>query len=180
MRKAESEATRVWACTSRWKVIAALFAVVLLAAPSLGCVSRSKSKKACALFQASGDLNLYDGEPHSITVYIYALSSSEGFERTSVSDLLEGELPSGVLKPPVPVTVSPDEKRAFEEMFPAETSQLGLLADYYRAPGDPEGTRTLVVPARCGLRKPRLELSSTDVSRKSSRSRLVPSSLLPR
>ncbi|MBW2230565.1 MAG: hypothetical protein JRH17_09270 [Deltaproteobacteria bacterium] len=71
MRKAESEATRVWACTSRWKVIAALFAVVLLAAPSLGCVSRSKSKKACALFQASSDLNLYDGEPHSITVYIY-------------------------------------------------------------------------------------------------------------
>jgi type VI secretion system VasD/TssJ family lipoprotein len=148
------------------RVGVALCLAVTMLAPLVGCASRGKPRKACAVFQASDNLNLYDGEPHPITVYVYALSSPAGFEQATVADLLEGDLPGGVLQPPVPITVSPDEKRSFSEMFPAETSQLGILADYYRAPGDPEGTRTQVVRARCGLRKPKLVLSPKDVYRK--------------
>jgi len=142
-----------------------LWLVLFVASSMIGCASRSQPKTACAVFQASDNLNLYDGEPHPITVYIYALSSPVGFEQATVAELLEGDLPNGVLQPPVPITVSPDEKRSFEEMFPTDTSQLGVLADYYRAPGDPEGTRIQVIPARCGLRKPKLVLSPKDVYR---------------
>ena len=47
--------------------------------------------------------------------------------------------------------------------YPADAVQLGILADYYRAVGDPEGSRTQVVDARCGLRKPKLVLSPKDI-----------------
>ena len=132
----------------------------------LGCASGGKPKNACVVFYASANMNLYDGEAHPITVYLYPLGSSAGFEQTNVDDLLEGEMPPGVLAPPIPITVSPKEKQSFQEMFPAQTAQLGVLADYYRAPGDPEGIRTQVVAARCGLRKPKLVLSPKDVYRK--------------
>ena len=67
---------------------------------------------------------------------------------------------------PVIFTVSPGEKRIFFEALPPETNLVGVLADYYRAPGDPEGTRLQVVPARCGLRKPALVLSPKDMYHK--------------
>lgn len=141
-------------------------AVVLAWLPAAGCASRNKPRKACIKLDASGSLNLYDSIAHPITVYVYPLSSSSAFEQTSVAELLEGVTPAGAVAPAVPVTLAPGEKRAFRETFPAETRQLGILADYYRAPGDPEGTRTVVLPARCGMRKPSLTLSPRDVYRK--------------
>lgn len=129
----------------------------------VGCRSASKPRESCAVFYASERLNLYDGVSHPITVYVYPLSSSSAFEQTPVVELLEGSTPAGAVAPAVPITVAPGEKRSFQETFPAATRQLGILADYYRAPGDPEGTRTQVVPARCGLRKPKLTLSPKDV-----------------
>lgn len=139
-------------------------AIALL--PALGCASRSKPRKVCVKLEASERLNLYDSISHPITVYVYPLSSSSAFEQTSVGELLEGVTPQGVVAPPVPITLAPGEERMFQEMFPAETRQLGVLADYYRAPGDPDGTRTQVLPARCGMRKPALTLSPRDVYRK--------------
>jgi len=118
------------------------------------------------IFFASENLNLFDGDPHPLTVYVYPLSSSAGFKQINVENLLEGERPAGVIAPPVPITISPGEERQFQEMFPTGTIQLGILADYYREPADPEGRRTQVVPARCGLRKPKLVLSPKDVYQK--------------
>lgn len=138
-----------------------LLSLVLVAgAPPAGCASRAVQREVCAVFYASDDLNLYDGDPHPVTVYLYALETSEAFERAAVADLLEGELPPGVLQPPVPITLEPGEKRSVEATFPATTHYVGVLADYDRVPGEDEGTRTQVVPARCGLRKPRLTLTS--------------------
>lgn len=145
------------------RAVAWLLAGLVLGAGATGCASGSKPRDACAVLYASERLNLYDGVSHPITVYVYPLSSSSAFEQTSVVELLEGTTPAGALAPPVPITVAPGEERSFRETFPAETRQLGILADYYRAPGDPEGTRTQVVPARCGWRKPKLTLSPKDV-----------------
>jgi len=146
----------------RWVVAGVLLVFLGLTAGLPGCAS-GKPRKACAKLYASERLNLYDGVSHPITVYIYPLSSSSDFEQTAVVELLEGTVPSGAVAPPVPVTIAPGETRSFQETFPSETRQLGILADFYRAPGDPEGTRTQVVAARCGLRKPKLTLSPKDV-----------------
>ena len=70
----------------------------------------------------------------------------------------------GMLDKPTPITVSPGEERLLRETYPPETRQLGLVADYYRAAGDPEGTRTQIVDAGCGmLFKPGLVLSPRDI-----------------
>ena len=69
-----------------------------------------------------------------------------------------------MIAPPVPITVEPGEqKRTFQELFPLETHHLGVIADYYRAPDDAEGSRQQVVPARCGILKPKLLLSNNDI-----------------
>jgi len=147
----------------RWTLVAGLLALLCLPA----CASRSRPTRACVVFSASSNLNLYDGQPHALTVYLYPLASSQGFEQANVDDLLGGATPPGVLAPPSPITIAPgEEKRTFEDLFPSQTTQIGVVADYYRAPGDPEGTRTQVVPARCGMRKPKLALSAKDVYRK--------------
>ena len=80
-----------------------------------------------------------------------------------VADLLEGQSPPGLAGPRVPITVAPGESRVLDEAFPQTTSYTGVVADYYRAPGDPEGTRRAVVPARCGRDTPRLTLSAHDL-----------------
>ncbi len=147
-------------------VMATALSCAIALLPLLGCASRSKPREVCVNLEASERLNLYDSTSHPITVYVYPLSSSSAFEQTSVGELLEDVVPQGVVAPPVPITVAPGEKRMFREMFPAETQQLGILADYYRAPNDPEGTRTVVLPARCGMRKPGVILSPRDAYRK--------------
>ena len=148
---------------TRLGLLLAALAVVL--APA-GCAGGSKPRDVCVKFEASENLNLYHAQSHPITVYIYPLSSSSAFVQAPIADLLEGAMPAGALAPPVPITIAPGESRTFKETFPAQTRQLGVLADFYRAPGDPEGTRTQVVPARCGMRKPKLTLSPKDVYRK--------------
>ena len=145
-------------------MLALAFTAAAACAFAAGCGGGgNKPREACAELAASANLNLYDGEPHPITVWVYPLSSSSAFGQTSAAELLEGKLPAGAVAPAVPITIAPGEKRTFEEVFPAETQQLGLLADYYRAPGDPEGTRTQIVEARCGRGKPKLVLSPKDI-----------------
>jgi len=152
--------TRVRRFGASWIVLIGLLAV---AGIGPGCANKGQPRKVCVVFYASDNLNLFDGDAHPLTVYMYPLEGSVGFAETNVVDLLDGDLPKGVLQPPVPITVSPGEKKTFEEMFPGTTTRVGILADYYRGPGDPEGSRTQIVPARCGMRKPRLVLSPKDV-----------------
>jgi len=122
-------------------------------------------KEVCLELRASPNLNLYDGQPHVVNVYIFPLSSSQGFKKTSVEDLLDDARPPGVVSAPVNITVAPgQEEIEFEDTFPPNTVQLGVLADYYREEGDIRGQRKLVVEARCGRKAPKLLLSPKDIS----------------
>ena len=153
---------------SRWRSIA-LAALAGLVAGLLGsgCASGSKPQRACLKLDASTNLNYHSGQPHVLTVYFYPLAGSSGFEGANVDDLLGGDTPPGVLAPPASTTIRPGEQgRQFEDVFPSETKQVGVIADFYRSPGDPEGSRRQVVPARCGLRKPKLAFSARDLYRK--------------
>jgi hypothetical protein len=40
---------------------------------------------------------------------------------------------------------------------------MGIVADYYRGPGDAEGTRRAIVSAKCGWFAPAITLSPTDL-----------------
>lgn len=62
----------------------------------------SEARRVCLEVVASPNLNLHDGQAHSLTVHLYPLVSPLGFEQTSVSDLLEGKSPPGMAGPSVP------------------------------------------------------------------------------
>jgi predicted component of type VI protein secretion system len=136
-----------------------------LALASLACGGSGVPEPldACLSFTASSNLNLYDGQAHVVTLYLYPLVGTLGFEQASVTDLLEGASPPGVAGPPVAITVGPGEERAMQEAFPATAIYMGIVADYYRGPGDSEGTRRAIVPAKCGWFAPAVTLSPTDL-----------------
>lgn len=120
--------------------------------------------RACLTVQASPNLNLYEGQPHAVTLYLFPLTGTLGFEQVSVPELIGGLVPPGAAGAPIPITVAPGEQRAFEEALPAAAVYVGIVADYYRDAGDEEGTRRVVVPARCGLfSETKIALSPHDV-----------------
>ena len=98
---------------------------------------------------ASPNLNLYDGQAHSVTLYLFPLVSPLGFEQASVRDLLDGEMPPGVAGPAVLLTIGPGEKRGFREVFPDNVAHVGIVVDYYGA-SDSQGPIRAVVPVNCG------------------------------
>ena len=148
--------------TRRWHRLLALGALLLAAA---ACATGSGPRKACLRFDAAEDLNLYNGQSHPVTVFVFPLSSSAAFEQKSVEDLLGAPTGSGILAAPVVITIAPGEQdRRLEKLFPAETAQLGVVADYYRSRNAPEGSRRQIVPARClPFLTPRLTMTTTDL-----------------
>lgn len=142
--------------------LAGLVAAAL--ATSAGCASVTKPKEVCLKYEASPNLNIYEGQPHAVTIYLFPLAASAGFEQASVDDLLSGASPPGVVSAPVHFPVSPGQVGRFKDLFPGTTAQIGVVADYYRAPGDAEGTRRQVVAAKCGwFSTPRLVLAPSDL-----------------
>lgn len=128
------------------------------------CSSRPKPKEACLRLHAATNLNYHDNQAHTLTLLVFPLSSTVGFSTTPVEELLAGATPPGVEGSPIQIAIKPGEQdKEFEELFPAGTVSLGVIANYYRAPGDPEGSRTQVVPARCGWRTPSLSLAAKDI-----------------
>lgn len=135
-----------------------------IAALAIGCASAGEPKRVCVSLSASPSLNLYDGEPHAITLSLYPLDSSLDFEQISARDLLEGRVPSGTMGDPVKLSILPGESRSLDQEFSPSVQKIGLVASYYRAPGAPEGQRKAVVPAECGfLRSREVFLSRSDV-----------------
>ena len=120
--------------------------------------------RACLNVEASPNLNLYEGQPHAVTLYLFPLTGTLGFEQASVPDLIGGLTPPGSAGPAIPITVGPGEKRAFEEALPPAAVHVGIVADYFRDAGDEEGTRRVLVPAHCGLfSQTKVTLSPHDV-----------------
>ncbi|MAI24489.1 MAG: hypothetical protein CMN75_00525 [Spirochaeta sp.] len=149
--------------SGRWRVGAMGFVLLFLGVVESGCAVREQVRRVCIGVEASENLNFYGGKANSLTLLIYPLADDSGFLNAPVSELFSGHRPSGVLEPPVPITVEPAEKMDWEQVFPAATRAVGILADYDREPGV-EGQesglseRRVVVPARCGFMKPRLKL----------------------
>lgn len=138
-----------------------VLALVVLAGGGLACGTEGR---ACLDVTASPRLNYYDEQAHVVVLYLYPLENDLSFQQSSVEDLLRGDRIPGVVGSPLPMTIDPGEKREIEESFPAHTKHLGLLADYYRAPGEPEGTRKLVVKAKCGwFSDPSVQLTPRDL-----------------
>ena len=63
---------------------------------AVACSGPPKPRDVCLQVLASPNLNLYDGQAHAVTVYLYPLISPLGFEQARVDDLLEGASPPGV------------------------------------------------------------------------------------
>jgi type VI secretion system VasD/TssJ family lipoprotein len=148
-----------------WAAVVGAAIAALALGGGTGCAT-SAVRESCIRLQASPDLNTYDGQPHVVVLTIYPLQSSLGFNQASSSDLVRGTKPEGLAGNSLQYTVQPGESRMFREEFPGTTRDVGLVADYYRAPGDPEGSRKVVVPAKCGWwSKPRVVLAPRDLLR---------------
>jgi type VI secretion system VasD/TssJ family lipoprotein len=139
--------------------------LALAAAAAFACAGAPKPVEACLTITPSDKLHTYDGQPHVLPVYVYALGSTLGFERMEVSTLLAGDQkPEGVLGEKLELIVFPGKVVEFHEVLDPKTTQLGIVADYYRTPGDPPGTRKVIVPAACGMfSNPTIRLSPTDI-----------------
>ena len=87
------------------------------------------------------------------------------FERMEVSTLLAGdEKPEGVVGGPLELIVAPDQVVEFHEALDPQTTQLGIVADFYRTASDPPGQRKVVVEAGCGMfGNPSIRLTPTDI-----------------
>jgi type VI secretion system VasD/TssJ family lipoprotein len=125
-------------------------AALLLSLVLVACGGTPKPAAFCMDIQASPDLNLYDGQPHVVVLYVFPLKSQSDFQRLTADELLGGVTAPGI-DPPRQITVAPGQRVPFEETLPPMTTQVGLVADYYRRPGDPEGTRRAVVAADCAM-----------------------------
>lgn len=125
-----------------------------------------RGNRVCLAIQASPNLNLYDGQAHVVVLYLYPLENTLGFDRATVDDLLGSTTKlAGATGSRLELTVGPGQSLTFDETMPPLTSRVGVVADYYRAPGDPEGTRKAVVDAACGsFGKQKLSLSPRDLA----------------
>jgi type VI secretion system VasD/TssJ family lipoprotein len=109
-----------------------------------------RSPKVCFDIRADANLNPYDGQPHVVVLHLFPLETTFGFESAPAGDLLRGQVPSGVVARPLQVTVAPGEERSLKHPLPERTTRIGIVADYYRGPEDPEGSRKADVPL-CGI-----------------------------
>jgi type VI secretion system VasD/TssJ family lipoprotein len=109
--------------------------------------------RTCARIVASPNLNLYEGEPHVVVLYFYPLQSETAFQESDLRDLIAGEKPAGLTGERWEATVLPGETLLLDEPLPRDTSQLGIVADYYRGPS------RVVLSGRCASE--RLVLSAT-------------------
>ena len=140
-------------------------AALATAAAWAACSGTPKPVEACLTITSGTNLHTYDGQPHVLPLYLYALSSSLAFERMDVATLLAGdERPEGVVGGPLELIIAPDQVVEFREALDPQTTQLGVVADYYRRASDPPGQRKAVVPASCGwFGSPAIRLTPTDL-----------------
>jgi predicted component of type VI protein secretion system len=137
----------------------------VLGVVALACSGAPKPVEACARITSGANLHTYDGQPHVVHVYFYALNSSMEFRQRDAQSLLAGaDPPAGVVGGPLEMIVGPNSVKEFREALHPETAELGIIADYYRGPDDPPGTRKAVVKATCSLfGKPKIRLTPTDL-----------------
>ena len=139
------------------------WALALFAA--LGCFGGGDAPpELCFSLEAARDLHFYDGQPHSLALFVYPLGSERGIDQSMASEFLDGDPPVEVLEQRYEVVVTPGERRRFDQVLPRGTAQIVVIADYYRRPGDPPGKRLASLEPRCGsLFRPTLVLSASEL-----------------
>jgi type VI secretion system VasD/TssJ family lipoprotein len=142
---------------ARWPAVgvALLIATGMEGCKSCNDVPPKPYAEVCFTLNAGANLNFYDGQSHVVVLYVYPLDSALAFDAANVEDLVGGSGLSGALGKPRELTVAPNQEIAFNEQFPLNTTHIGLVADYYRAPGDPPGTRKASLAAKCPEEGPR-------------------------
>jgi type VI secretion system VasD/TssJ family lipoprotein len=61
-------------------------AAVALLAAALGCKSAPTGPpRLCLNIEATSTLNLHDGEPHAVVLYLYPLDNATAFQETDAS-----------------------------------------------------------------------------------------------
>jgi hypothetical protein len=123
------------------------------------------SPRLCLRVQAGPRANFYENRPHVVRLVIFPLTSALGFEQASESMLLGGGSPQGAAGPPVQARVVPGETRVIADALPAGTRTLGVVADFYRAPGRAGAPRKLTLPASCAHGETALYLDEREIRR---------------
>ncbi len=120
-------------------------AAVALLAAALGCKSAPTGPpRLCLDIEASSTLNLHDGEPHAVVLYLFPLENDTAFQEADASELLGAATTLvGMTGRRWDRTVIPGEARAVQEHLPERTQFVGLVADFY------DGPRKELVRPRC-------------------------------
>jgi type VI secretion system VasD/TssJ family lipoprotein len=125
---------------------------------AVGCASGPSPSEMCLDVDASPKLNLYEGEPHVVVLKFYPLQNVSAFEATDAQDLVKGKKPAGLTGDPWEATVLPGQKLELSERLPRDTSDVGIVADFFG------GASRAVVPAKCGMfGSPGVVLSASDL-----------------
>ncbi len=124
--------------------------------------------RLCLRVQASPKANFYGGQPHVVRLLILPLTSALAFEQASEDSLLSGAKPQGAAGEPIVARVVPGETRTLVDPVPSNTRSLGVVADYYRAPGSfdrlPQADRPGELLGRLARSVPRRERTATAMS----------------
>jgi type VI secretion system VasD/TssJ family lipoprotein len=125
---------------------------------SFACANGPSPSSMCLGVQASPKLNLYENEPHVLVLKFYPLQNVAAFQAADPGDLLKGKKVAGATGDPWEATVLPGQSLDFSEQLPRDTSNVGIVADFFG------GASRGVVPAKCGMfGKPKIVLSASDL-----------------
>ena len=119
--------------------------------------------RLCLRVEASPRLNFFSGQPHVVRLVLYPLESSLAFEQMDPDVLLRGEQPAGVVGAAIQVKLVPGETRELGDPLPASVRTIGLVGDFYRAPGAQEGRRTATVAVNCAQGSVRVPLGENGI-----------------
>ena len=122
-------------------------AVLTWAALSMmsGCASTPEPPELCLEIGASPNLNLFDGQPHAVVLYLYPLQNVSAFRASDPRSMLSGARPPGMTGERWEATVLPGQRKEIREQLPRDTGSVGVIADFYSGPS------AAVVEAGCGL-----------------------------
>jgi len=119
--------------------------------------------RLCLRIEASPRLNFFSGQPHVVRLLLFPLESSLAFEQADPDGLLRGEQPAGLVGAAIQVKLVPGEKRELGDPLPASVRTIGVVADFYRAPGAQEGRRKAAVAVNCAQGSTRVPLGENGI-----------------
>ena len=116
------------------RVVSGLGSLLLLAG-LLGCFGAgNEPPELCLSIEASINLNLFDGQPHVVVLYLYPLQNVMAFRSTDAVDLLDSARPPGMTGDRWETTILPGDNQQVRETLPRDTQYIGVLADFYGGP----------------------------------------------